>query len=308
MRLSVGRQLASEDGYSIVELVVVASLVIVVLSSALAVAEGFDSTVRRNQQLSESQQRTRAAVDQLARNLRNLASPTNELPDAVDKAEAYDLVFLTVGDSAGGGANQSNTRRVRYCLDAPQSGPARVWTQVQTWTTAAPPLPPSSLTCPSLDPGWTVSPAALAVGVTNRIGATERPLFCFNVGGCGPVGATDRRRISAITIQAWVRAADDLEPRLGVLRSQVFLRNQNEAPVASFDYHTTVPGHVILNGSASFDPEGDELTFKWYEGSSLLGTGAVLDASLAVGPHSITLKVYDPAQLEGTTTKPVTVL
>lgn len=291
------RRLADERGYSLVELVTVAALIPVVLGAVLTTATGFSGTVQRNQELNESQQRTRSAVDQLARDLRNLASPTNELPEAVDKADPYDIVFQTVDHSPGNGQNLANIRRVRYCLDAPSSGPATLWSQVQTWTTAVAPLPLATLQCP--DPSWG-NQRRMALGLTNRIG-TPRPLFQFN--------STDRRQVSAITIQAWLRAANGRDPALGVLRSQVFLRNQNETPVADFDWKTTSPGHVLLNGSASADPEGDELSYSWYLDSSNTPTsGVVFDLQTTAGPHLVTLKVRDPAGLEGTMARTVTVL
>ncbi|HMJ67022.1 MAG TPA: HYR domain-containing protein, partial [Candidatus Binatia bacterium] len=50
---------------------------------------------------------------------------------------------------------------------------------------------------------------------------------------------------------------------------------------------------VRLDGSASSDPDNDPLTFEWREGNVLLGTGAVLDVSLSLGLHSLTLTVTD---------------
>ena len=110
-------------------------------------------------------------------------------------------------------------------------------------------------------------------------------------------------------MQAWITSPRGSEPAQGVLRSQVFLRNQNEAPVASLTATASGLLRVLLNGSASFDPEGQELTYKWYEGTTLLGSGIVLQSQLAtVGSHTLTLKVYDPAGLEGTATTVVQVL
>jgi len=57
---------------------------------------------------------------------------------------------------------------------------------------------------------------------------------------------------------------------------------------------------LILNGSESTDPEGEPLTYVWYDGSTKVGDGIVFNYTVAKGTsHNISLKVYDPAGLEG---------
>jgi type II secretory pathway pseudopilin PulG len=292
-------RLRDEAGQTLTELLIVAAMVPVVLGAALSTATSFDSNVRRNQDLNESQARTREAIDQLSRNLRNLASPTPEQPQAVDKVDPYDLVFQTVNPGgAGTGGNPANVRRVRYCLEAGTTAPKKLWAQTQSWTSTTAPAVPSTATCPAS--GWG-NQRVLAQGLTNRLNGQNRPLFQFN--------SNTPSAVNAIIVQAWLAGGNGTEPSQGVLRSQVFLRNQNEAPVAS---PTATPGgqlRVVLNGSASYDPEGQELTYRWYEGTTFLGSGIVLQSTLATaGTHTITLKVYDPAGLEGTATTTVQVL
>jgi probable HAF family extracellular repeat protein len=52
---------------------------------------------------------------------------------------------------------------------------------------------------------------------------------------------------------------------------------------------------VTLDGSASSDPDGDTLTFEWFEGGARIATGATANLSLSAGSHTITLRVTDPA-------------
>lgn len=66
---------------------------------------------------------------------------------------------------------------------------------------------------------------------------------------------------------------------------------------------------VVLDGSASSDPDGDApLTYEWKEGATVLGTGVTLSTSLPFGPHTITLKVTDPSGDFGTDTVNVNIV
>lgn len=290
---------AAQSGETLVEMLLAIAILPAVLGAGLATATSFDRNVSHNQRMNESQARTREAIDQLARDLRNLASPTPAQPQAVDVAAPYDLVFQTVDPSApGSGGNPANVRRVRYCLEAGTAAPARLWAQTQNWTTATGPAVPSTASCPGS--GWDTE-RVIADGLTNRLDGQDRPLFQFN--------SATTTAVSAIVVQAWVGRGGDTEPTRGLLRSQVFLRNQNEAPVANPAATPAGLLRVQLNGSASYDPEGEELTYRWYDGATYLGAGIVLQSQLATpGTHSITLKVYDPAGLEGTATTSVQVL
>jgi type II secretory pathway pseudopilin PulG len=290
------RRARSQDGFTVVELLVVMFLSIIMLSAVLLTFESFVTRTDRNARLNESQAATRQTIDQLARDLRNLASPSPEKPQAIDSAAPYDLIFQTVNPVGGTSANKTNVQRVRYCLDAPASGDATLWAQTQTWTTLTPAAMPALTGCPSTAAGWGAG-RALVRGVTNRTGS--RPLFLYN--------AAIKTDITAIATQLWSRNPKDSEPRVGLLRTQVYLRNQNQAPIASFTPTTTGSGHVLLNGSSSTDTEEDELRYDWYLGSAPdcragtppapTGSGVVYDMNAGQGNRTITLIVYDSAGL-----------
>lgn len=48
-----------------------------------------------------------------------------------------------------------------------------------------------------------------------------------------------------------------------------------------------------LDGSASSDPDGTLVSIEWFEGTTLLGTGATLGTSFGLGTHNVTLIVTD---------------
>jgi len=296
----------SQDGFTLIELLITMTLSIIMLSAVLLTFETFVKRADRNARLNEAQANTRVVTDQLARDLRNLASPSPEKPQAIDSAGPYDLIFQTVNPTPGTSANKTNVQRVRYCLDAPASGDATLWAQTQTWTTLAPATMPALTGCPSTAAGWSDT-RTLVKGVTNRTGA--RPLFLYN--------AAIKTDITAIATQLWSRTSTESEPRVGVLRTQVYLRNQNQAPTATFTATTAGSGHVILNGSGSRDSEEDQLRYDWYLNSApdcragtppaATGSGVVYDMTAGAGLKTITLIVYDSAGLCTSQTQQVNV-
>lgn len=57
---------------------------------------------------------------------------------------------------------------------------------------------------------------------------------------------------------------------------------------------TLKQGAVIrLDGSASSDPDGDPLSYKWFDNGTQIAEGAIIDVTLPAGPHTLTLKVSD---------------
>ena len=61
---------------------------------------------------------------------------------------------------------------------------------------------------------------------------------------------------------------------------------------------------LVLNGSESYSPSGSDLTYVWYDGSTKIGgcAGSGITCTYTAssgGQHTMTLKVFDPAGLEG---------
>jgi len=277
------RQLSAEDGVTLVEMLVVLMLSLIVMGATLTTFSQFEQTTGTNQRQNDAQDQVRVGIAGLARELRNLASPTDALPEAVVRADPDDLVFQSVSSSA--------TRRVRYCLDAPTR---RVWRQVQF----APFGNPSASLCP--DTSWGSQRASIEHVVNGA-----RPVFSYNAGTL--------TAITEIGASLWIDVDTNAKPAETALQTSVFLRNQNRTPSAAFTAAVAGPS-VVLNGSDSADPEGKALEYFWYDGSQTgnlcdplpdevpqtgcVGAGIVFSYTPpAAGSRSLSLVVRDPAGL-----------
>jgi type II secretory pathway pseudopilin PulG len=279
-------RLRGERGFTVVEVLVAATMMVGVSGAALTALSEFGTTTRLNTIQTDAQQEARRALGELSRELRNLASPTNELPQAIEKAAAGDLVFLSVGDAKpAGSSNAFNTKRVRYCLD---TAGAVLWRQQQTWTTSSAPALPATTQCPAPPAtGWSEATQA-AQNVRNG----ARPVFTYN--------SANLSEITEIRAKLYVDADPNARPLETEIETGVFLRNQNRGPASSFTAAVSGP-QVLLNGSASTDPEGKALSFEWLDGEAVVGQGIVLTYTpSAPGAHTLKLKVRDPAGLEST--------
>lgn len=282
-----------EAGFMLTELLAAMVIFLIVMGATLTTLEAFTSQTQVTNRRNDTEQQARTVVDQLARQLRNLASPTSGQPQAIDKATSYDLVFESV-DPAGpnAGTNLTNVRRLRYCLNTAVPSAGKVWLQVQTWTQAVPPAAPSTALCPDPDSRWTTS-KVVATNVVNRVNGQDRPVWLYNA-----VASVDISSVRTTLIL-------DLKPGSAsgenTLSTGVFLRNQNRSPIAAFTATPTGNRHVLLNGSESYDPEGEPLSYAWYDGATLVGSGVTTDyLAPAAGTRSLTLTVTDPGGLDDT--------
>lgn len=264
---------------SLTSVLVACTLMIVILGATLTVFEGFTARAADSARRTDAEDNARSAADRLARDLRNLASPTPEQPEAVDFASGTDLIFKTV-DPVGpnSGTNATNTKRVRYCLNSTR----QLLEQTQTWTVPTVPPVPSSTACPGAWPRTTVA----ASNVVNGSAA----IFSFN--------SSVLTEITEIHVNLLVDTDLAKLPPATSLSTGVFLRNQNRRPVASFTWAKTAGG-LLLNGSASSDPEGDPLEYTWFDGATQVGTGITFNyLGLTAGSsHQIHLEASDPAGL-----------
>jgi prepilin-type N-terminal cleavage/methylation domain-containing protein len=285
-----------QAGFTLIELLISMSLITVVVMATISAFVSFNRNERVNQLQNESQDEARMTMERLSSQLRNLASPNDFTPESVEKAEPYDLVFLTVDAvKPVGSANARNIKRVRYCMGSVTNGKASLIRQEQTWQVQFPPPSFSTSGCPNASWG---NNTVVAEDIVNTAEATPVPVFTFTP---GPSPVSD---ITAIRANLVVDTNPGASPIATDLKSGVFLRNQNRAPVASCTAQYAGTGNqVALNGSASEDPEGFNMkTYNWYadgktaDPPDATGVVAVWTAPTS-GTHTFRLHVEDQGGL-----------
>jgi prepilin-type N-terminal cleavage/methylation domain-containing protein len=289
----LGRRLAQEDGMTLVEVLIVMILMLIILVATLETFNTFERKSRDNQNQNEAQDEARRALDLIARDLRNLASPTPLLPLAVDVSLPQDLIFQSTGKvKPAGSLNAANTTRVRYCLNTTSR---ILFRQIQTWTTAAAPAVPTSVCGDTA--GWTTTMA-----ITTDVSSGTRPIFSYN--------DTQHDKITEVGTQLFVDTTPTRAPLEVDLQSSVYLRNQNRAPTALFSAVSMPGGTIFLNASESEDPEEKALTFEWWDASlspvKKVGEGIVFTYTPpAAGNRQMYLIVKDAALSTQSDTKTV---
>jgi len=255
--------LRDEQGVSLPELLMGITISLVILAATLAAFNTFYGNARDQDERFDTAETARNALDNEARQLRNLAKRLNNTA-VIDTVAAYDLIFQT--------SDPSRTW-VRYCLDTatpPASAErGRLWMAEQSLAgdAAAPVSATMRGGCPGA--GWT-RVAVVADHVTNRLGGQDRPLFAYTctdrTSACTSSGAT-YDQILGIAAQTIV----DTQPGAGAIElkvaSAVHLRNQNQAPNAQFVTTATGGRTVLLNASGSSDYEGRIFSMYWFKGT-----------------------------------------
>jgi Tfp pilus assembly protein PilW len=254
-------RLADEDGSTLMELLIGMTLSLILLGATLTTFATFVTGINDNDARNDTAELARNALDTQARQLRNLAKRVSS--PVIDTLTPNDLIFQTA---------EPQRTWVRYCLDTttPPASTARgrLWTGELVVASAA---TPASVTaamrsgCPGT--GWTTR-RVVADYVTNRSGGLARPLFtysCLTGASCSASPATYDQVID-VAATAMIDTTPGTGPPEIRLVSGVHLRNQNQAPVASF---VTTPGStsrtVVLNASGSTDYEGRTLSYHWFK-------------------------------------------
>ena len=312
-------RLRGEEGFTLPELLTAMTLFIAILGATLGTFDGFVTRTSTTTKLNDAADQARTSTERLARQLRNLASPTTASVKSIERATAYDLVFQTVDPAK---------RRVRYCLNSTNPAKSTLWVQTQTFAlNGADPGLPSTAACPApvSSGGWADQRVA-AADVVNRYNGAGRNVFYYS--GLGADG--DTAKITVIRSELFLDTNPAKEPAEISIATGAFLRNQNQNPVVADISVVRSPAgsrRFILNGSEAYDPEGRTLEYFWYKGngSNPANLPTCADAATQTGggytcigrglsieyifpaadpsPQPITLRVVDPGGLSATFTK-----
>jgi prepilin-type N-terminal cleavage/methylation domain-containing protein len=320
-----------EQGFTLIELLVTMAITTVVFGSTLSILDVFQSNNRFDQLRNENQDTARTTLDRMSRQLRNIVARTTSegtVPGALEVAEPYEVVFETIDTTkATSEENTANAMRVRYCLDDSKPENEIVWEQVRRWPTKEAPALPTSKSCPdrtkegTSEADWNTS-TQVVQHVTNRNGGQGDPkneeeknrwLFTYS--------AKESPAILSVEANLFLNInPKQTRPGESQLTSGVSLRNANRVPVAEFLATEEGNGQVRLNASASYDPDGLSLTYKWLDnGEELLTTSqqyetkatcekAKTEARFCVGTkQKFKLVVTNPGGLSAYTEKELTI-
>jgi prepilin-type N-terminal cleavage/methylation domain-containing protein len=280
-------RLHREGGFTLPELLVGMSLMLIIMGASLSVLDQFRAVSTRTDRRADLNDSVRTTTRLLARSLRNLAA-SPDLPTVVERAGDYDLVFRSVDKPRTDfGSNTRNLRRVRYCLDASAPTRGRIIEQTQRWTSSTPPAVPGGGACPAT--GWTTQ-RVVGERVTNRANGANRPLWTF--------GRTATGQAASVRLNLFMNGDPKLRTQEVSQTTSVFLRNQNRTPTAVFTAAQAGYRYILLNGSESFDPEGQALEFRWFVNGVDVGSGIQFSyRAPAAGTYTLGLEVRDPSGL-----------
>jgi prepilin-type N-terminal cleavage/methylation domain-containing protein len=297
--------MSDERGFTLVELLVGIMLMTIVLGAVLTTFDTFGALQQRTSRTNDAQESARRFTDTLARELRNAVGGPGE---SVERDGLFDIVFLTVGPGAPVAGNEKGRQRVRYCLDSSDPANGKIMRQVQTFAGAPTALAAGATACPLA--GWTQSQVVIQ-NVTNRRGGTDRPLFEYRYSPLDPDAPTSAlSRLLAVSPHVYVdHTSAAAKPAETDLATGIQLRNANQPPIPLFSA-TQQGARLVLNASASADPESASMTYAWYLDGATTNplTGVrVQTPGLIAGPHTVRLVVTDAAGATATKIEGVTV-
>jgi type II secretory pathway pseudopilin PulG len=159
----MNRALRREDGFTLVELLLVCVISLVVFGVTVTAWTSIYRANRSVESQNDNAESARVALDRAARQLRNLANPTVNAVTTIYRATDYDFIFQT--------SDPAKTW-VRYCLATSGSNGATLYeSEHQTAINAG-----MTTGCPNTT--WDRT-SAVVPGVTNQLGGIDRNVFTY---------------------------------------------------------------------------------------------------------------------------------
>jgi type II secretory pathway pseudopilin PulG len=242
------RRLTSEQGYTLVEMQVSMTVMVVIAFAALAGLEAFTGGAAVTTGLAVAEDAARRDLERVVNVLRDAgaAAPVSGAqPVTIIQSLPNDLIFRSSSWPGESGIAQSGTHTARLCLD---TASRTVWFDGLRAGTAGPTTPGTA--CPSTASGWTHT--AVATNVTN---SAADPLFSY--------GSTTPVRSVGVNLR--VEGGTASKPRALVLRSGGALRGALAPQVTAADIVTGAceGGKALLTlvlGAVGASTEGAKLS------------------------------------------------
>jgi type II secretory pathway pseudopilin PulG len=206
MSRPVPHNLRSDDGFTLVELLVAMTLSIIVLFATLLAFDTFSSATARHSRVSGTNEEVRATVDRVVNELRGAS--------AIARAEADDLVYSVR-------ASPTITRTTRLCV-SPAPSRALYESRSTTWATGT--TLPSTCPTPTSEAGWTTTRPSAASWTT----ATLDGLFSYD----GASSAPDPSKVKAVGLTVGLDTSSGGRATSSTLRASAAIRRTAGASTA----------------------------------------------------------------------------
>src|SRR5579862_6235509 len=267
------RVMSGQRGFTLIEMLVALSITMVLMGAMSLLLTEFLNDNSHETTRNQAQENAQVMIDRISRELRSAKSPVTGSAGLLAEASSYDVAFQATVQGTPPSGNPSNQYWVRYCLDSNDT----LWRQSTSTSSSASTsnTPPDTSACPSTSSSWVQSsgsPCCVELNdVTNEIGGdTTRPLFTFGPGditSTSQLSAAQLATINSVEVTLYVDKQPGGQPGPTYLTTGAYFRNELSDPVPEFTpFFIADQGKtdVLLDGTASYDPQGQVLTYQWY--------------------------------------------